>query len=106
MIEVLFDIATQEVRATNKDEACFGLFKPNDGEAVIVIAAELPQFDYSELYLNDTQDGFFAIPELEQPDVTRAREILSNSPRGIPNKEIVELLSIFAKRLGLFRKGE
>lgn len=44
MLEVLYDIATKEVRAWNADESVQGNLKPKEGRGVIILPIDPPTF--------------------------------------------------------------
>lgn len=55
MLEVLYDVATREVRAWCGDERQFGNFKPKEGQAVVVLPVDPPTFE-SDWYKVDLEN--------------------------------------------------
>ena len=45
MLEVLYDIATKEVRAWNADMKVKGNFKPKEGQKVVILPIDPPAFE-------------------------------------------------------------
>ncbi len=52
MLEVLYDIATKEVRAWNADMKVKGNLKPKEGQEVIILNSLPPDFE-SDIYFID-----------------------------------------------------
>lgn len=55
MLEILYDIATKEVRAWNNDESAQGNFKPKEGQEVVIWDIDPPTFE-SDWYKVDLEN--------------------------------------------------
>lgn len=77
MLEVLYDIATKEVRAWNGDDSVPGHFKPKEGQAVVILPIAPPDFE-SDIYFVDLDNQqVIGNPDYVEPEPVRdlAKEI-------------------------------
>lgn len=105
MLEVLYDIATKEVRAWNADMKVKDNLKPKEGQEVVILPIDPPTFesDWYKVDLDNQQivgNPDWIDPDLPTEDDIRCEEILSHSPPVITMPEIWEVLRILGKRLG------
>jgi len=102
MLEVLYDVATKEVRAWNADDSVQGNLKPKKGQEVVILPIDPPSFESDVYYVDLTNGVIVGNPDYNplSPDDMRASEILANSPDVITLPEMWELVRIFGRRLG------
>lgn len=67
MLEVLYDIATKEVRAWNADMSVKGHFKPKDGQRVYTFPIDPPDFESDIYYVDFKAKKVIGNPDYKPP---------------------------------------
>lgn len=63
MLEVLYDIATEEVRAWNADDSVQGNLTPKEGQEVIIFPINPPDFESDIYYVDLVNEVIVGNPE-------------------------------------------
>lgn len=71
MLEILYDIATKEVRAWNADMGVKGNLKPKEGQEVVILPIDPPDFESNVCYIDLKAEKVIPNPDYVEPEPPR-----------------------------------
>lgn len=103
MLEILYDVASLEIRAWNADESVQGNLVTSPGQAIVIFPIDPPDFPSDWYKVDLAAQTIVGNPDYDPltPDTRRAKELLATSPAVITQPEMWELMRIFGRLHGI-----